>query len=139
MESAVLPDFKPLSSQAWASPQISPDDVFEAARRGVSRIICNRPDGEEPGQPSAADLAAVAESANIEFIHAPVAGMPSPDVVQSVAEALRDDQAVLLYCRSGMRSAAAWALAMRSLGRGEPEDLRAAAASAGYDLSRLPL
>jgi uncharacterized protein (TIGR01244 family) len=44
-----------------------------------------------------------------------------------------------MYCRSGTRSAITWALAIRSLGRGEPEDLRAAAAAAGYDLSRLPL
>ena len=44
----------------------------------------------------------------------------------------------MFFCRSGMRSAAAWAMAERRAGA-EPDALREAAAAAGYDLSRLPL
>ena len=51
---------------------------------------------------------------------------------------LRPDDKAVFFCRSGMRSAAAWAMADRLAG-GEPDVLRDAAATAGYDLSRVPL
>jgi uncharacterized protein (TIGR01244 family) len=44
-----------------------------------------------------------------------------------------------MFCRSGTRSTFAWALAMRALDRSDAKTLRETAASAGYDLSRLPL
>ena len=52
--------------------------------------------------------------------------------------ATADGVPTAMFCRSGMRSAATWAMAQR-LDGADPYDLRAAAASAGYDLSRLPL
>jgi sulfide:quinone oxidoreductase len=128
-----------LSSSVWVSGQIALPVVAEAAAAGVRRIVSNRPDGEESGQPTAADMAAAAQAAGLEFVHAPVVGMPSAEAIAAVAAAIEDGEPVLLFCRSGMRSAATWALAMRSLGRGEPDTLRAAAAEAGYDLSRVPL
>ncbi|MFY7850619.1 MAG: beta-lactamase hydrolase domain-containing protein, partial [Brevundimonas sp.] len=45
---------------------------------------------------------------------------------------------VLMFCRSGTRSAVTWALAMRQAGA-DADGLRAAGARAGYDLSRMPL
>jgi uncharacterized protein (TIGR01244 family) len=47
------------------------------------------------------------------------------------------DKAVF-FCRSGMRSAAAWAMARRLAGA-DPDRLREAAAVAGYDLGGVPL
>jgi uncharacterized protein (TIGR01244 family) len=41
---------------------------------------------------------------------------------------------VLAYCRSGTRSTLLWALAEASTGA-DPDDLAAAAAQAGYDVS----
>src|SRR3546814_4759693 len=43
------------------SPQIDPADVVALAASGFRSIVCNRPDGEEAGQPTAAAIAAAAE------------------------------------------------------------------------------
>lgn len=130
---------RPLAAGVWAAPQIAIEDLAEAAALGVRRIVNNRPDGEDPDQPSSAEMEAAARAAGLEYVHAPVAGMPGSDAVQAVAAVLETDEPVLMYCRSGTRSTVAWALAMRALDRAEPDDLREAAANAGYDLSRLPL
>jgi uncharacterized protein (TIGR01244 family) len=60
------------------------------------------------------------------------------EVALAVGEVLATGEPVLMFCRSGTRSAMTWALAMRRAGA-EPEALREAAAPAGCDLSRLPL
>ena len=127
-----------LAPDVLVAGQITPDDLIDAKARGVVRIINNRPDGEEPGQPPAAELEAAAVALGLDYIHAPVRGMPGPDVVSTVEAALSDGGPVLLYCRSGMRSAAAWALASSRLGASRDEILEGAA-SAGYDLSGLPI
>lgn len=127
-----------LSPTVWASAQLSPDNMPALAISGVTRIISNRPDDEEPGQPPAAVIEAAAHDAGIAFAWIPVSGLPGPDQVAAVAELLADGAPTVMFCRSGMRSAAAWAMAERLRGV-EPEDLRAAAVAAGYDLDRVPL
>ena len=131
--------FKTLAPGVLVSGQIDLDDLKTAAAKGVTRVVNNRPDHEEAGQPSSAEIEAAARAAGLAYVHAPVRGMPDAAAVASVAEALADGASTLLYCRSGMRSASAWALAMAASGRMEADDIRAAAAGAGYDLSRLPL
>ncbi|MDP3405561.1 MAG: TIGR01244 family sulfur transferase [Brevundimonas sp.] len=124
------------------SPQVSPDDLADLAGAGVRVLVSHRPDGEEPGQPSAHNMAGAAAAAGLRFVHIPVSGMPDAAAVSQTADVLKTlgtGEAILMFCRSGTRSTVAWALAMRALGRGEPDELRAAAAAAGYDLSRLPL
>ncbi len=92
------------------APQVLPEEIAEIAAAGYVAIICNRPDNEEPGQPSAAEIASACQSAGISFHHIPVTMMPIP--VADVAELRRiiDDSKgpVLGYCRSGQRSAAIW-------------------------------
>lgn len=130
---------RPLAAAVWAAPQIAVEDLPAIAAMGVRRIVNNRPDGEEFGQPTSADMEAAVRAQGLDYVHAPVAGMPGPDAVGAVATALDAGEPVLMYCRSGTRSTIAWALAMRALDRAEPDDIREAAAKAGYDLSRLPL
>ena len=128
-----------LAAGVWVAPQIAIEDLAEVAGLGVRRIVNNRPDGEDWDQPSSADMEAATRAAGLDYIHAPIAGMPGPDGVRAVAAALETDEPVLMYCRSGTRSTVVWALAMRTLDRADPDELREAAAKAGYDLSRLPL
>jgi uncharacterized protein (TIGR01244 family) len=130
---------RPLSPSVWAAPQIAVEDLAAIAAMGVRTIVNNRPDGEYEGQPSSAMIERAARAAGLDFVDAPIAGMPGPEAVRAVATVLERDEPVLLYCRSGTRSTMAWALATRELGRAEPDVIRAAAAAAGYDLSRLPL
>lgn len=130
---------RPLAPDVWAAPQIAIENLAEVVAMGVRRIVNNRPDGEDAGQPSSAAMEEAVRAAGLDYVHAPVAGMPGPDAVRAVATALETGEPVLMYCRSGTRSTVAWALAMRALDRAQPDELREAAANAGYDLSRLPL
>jgi uncharacterized protein (TIGR01244 family) len=128
----------PLSPTVSVSPQLSPDAMPALAAAGFGRIISNRPDGEEPGQPPTAAMEAAARDAGLDFASIPVSGLPGPDQVAAVAALLADDVPTVMFCRSGMRSASAWAMSERLKGVAADE-LRAAAAAAGYDLTRVPL
>ena len=130
-----------LSSQVWVTGQLHPDNLANLRAAGFTWLVNHRPDDEEPGQPAAADIARAATEAGLKVVHAPVRGLPDAASVQAtreVLDALGPDDKAVFFCRSGMRSAAAWAMAERLAG-GEPEVLRDAAATAGYDLSRVPL
>ncbi len=133
-----MADFRRLSDTVQVAPQIALTDVAEAKALGVTTIISNRPDGEDPGQPAAAEVAQAAEAAGLKFVHAPVVGFPDEAAIQTVGEALAGGEPILMFCRSGTRSAVTWALAMRRAGA-DVDALREAGARAGYDLSRLPL
>ena len=65
---------RPLSPTVWASPQLAPEALPALAAAGVARIISNRPDGEEPGQPTAAMMEAAAREAGMAFAWIPVSG-----------------------------------------------------------------
>ena len=129
---------RPLSPTVSVSAQLSPDDMPALAGSGFGRVISNRPDGEEPGQPSAATMEAAARDAGLGFVWIPVSGLPGSDQVAAVAATLADGVPTVMFCRSGMRSAAAWAMAQRLEGA-DADALRETAAAAGYDLGRVPL
>jgi len=128
-------DFRRLSSDMLASPQIGPADVAEAKAIGVTLVVNNRPEGESDDQIPGATIEAAARAAGIDYLAIPVthAGFSLPQV-EKLAEALAHNEGqVLGYCRSGTRSTLLWALARAHLGD-EPETLAAAAADAGYDV-----
>ena len=112
--------------------QLAVDDIDEAAALGIRMIVNNRPDGEEPGQPSSARIESAARAAGLAYRHIPIAGSFAPEQVEAMAQALEQGP-VLAFCRTGTRSAYLWALARAA--RGVPaEGSVAAAAAAGYDL-----
>lgn len=112
--------------------QLTVGDVDEAAAQGIRMIVNNRPDGEEPGQPSSVEIEAAARAAGLDYRHIPVAGTFPPEQVEAMAQALGEGP-VLAFCRSGTRSTFLWALARSA--RGTPADESvAAAAAAGFDL-----
>ena len=87
-------------------PQIAPEQVAELKARGFRSVICNRPDAEEPGQPSFAAVAEAARIGGLQARHIPVAGTASEAQATEFAAALRDlPGPVYAYCRSGSRSA----------------------------------
>jgi uncharacterized protein (TIGR01244 family) len=129
---------RPLTPAIQASPQLSLDELPALAAAGVRRIVSNRPDGEDPGQPTAAEMEATARAAGMDFVWIPFVGLPGPDQVAAVADALADGASTVMFCRSGMRSTTAWAMAERLKGA-DADDLRRIAADAGYDLGRVPL
>lgn len=130
-----------LADRISVSVQLYPEDLPRLASSGVRWIVNHRPDGEEPGQPTAKELARAAEAHGIEMVHAPFTGYPPPAAITATAELMAKaspEGSVLLFCRSGLRSTLAWALVERGRGA-DPETLRAAALAAGYDLQRAPL
>jgi len=130
--------FRQLDERMLVSVQIAPEDVTEAAAQGVTMIVNNRPDGEQPGQPAAAAIEAAAKAAGIAYRHIPVAGAFPPDAVAAMAEALSaaGGGTTLAFCKSGTRSAYMWALARAQAGD-DADRLIEQAAGAGYDLSPL--
>lgn len=131
--------FRSLEPHVFVAGQIGVEDLDEAVAMGVRYVVSNRPDGEEPGQISADELAAEAAGRGLNFVHAPARGMPGPEVVEAVETVLSTGEPVLLFCKSGMRSTVAWALASARSGRLGRDEVVAAAAAAGYDVAALPL
>lgn len=120
------------------APQISVADVATIAAAGFKTIVNNRPDDEEAGQPSGAEIQAAAEAAGLKYVAIPVthAGFSHPQL-DAMADALSAaDGPVLAYCRSGTRSCNLWALAAAKAGR-NPNLLMAQAEDAGYDLGTI--
>lgn len=128
-------DLRRVTDSFAVAPQIAVEDVATLRDAGFATIISNRPDGEEPGQPTAAEIGAAAEKAGLEFRHVPVAGGFSLQDAQAMASALADAGGpVFAFCRSGTRSTLLWSLAQASRG-GNPDNIAAAAAGAGYDIA----
>lgn len=125
----------PLSDELSVAGQISPADLPGIARAGFKSVICNRPDGESPGQSSHLDLAAAASQAGLALAYLPVvSGRVTPADGQAFAALLNQlPTPALAYCRSGMRSATLWALSQAG-SRPWPE-LVQRAAQAGFNLS----
>ncbi len=99
-------DIKPLNPDFGVSPQIAVADIPAIAAQGYKTIICNRPDGEEPGQIAAAQLRDAADRLGLGFAHVPaVPGAITDADVETMAGALgRLPQPILAFCRSGARS-----------------------------------
>ncbi|GAO40303.1 hypothetical protein SCH01S_46_00100 [Sphingomonas changbaiensis NBRC 104936] len=127
--------FRTIDETMLVSPQIGPDDLAEAAARGVRVVINNRPDDEEAGQPEGEAIKDAAEAAGLRYVAIPVshAGF-SHAQVDAMVQALEDAEgSVLAYCKSGTRSTYLWALARAKMGD-HPAVLIEKAEGAGYDL-----
>ena len=99
-----------LSEACAVSSQIQPADIAAIAADGFTTIICNRPDGEDIGQPTASDVAAECEAQGVTFQLIPVDrhGL-TMDMVEGFRSAVTASEGpVLAYCRSGERSSVLW-------------------------------
>ncbi len=125
-----------LSEAVLASQQITLDDVEAAKQAGVTLIVNNRPDGEDPTAPQGDEISAAADEAGIGYRAIPIGHSGfSAEQVDAMAEALDGAKGkVLAYCRSGTRSTFLWALARAKAG-GDPDAIAASASAAGYDVS----
>ena len=128
-----MADVRRVSDAFAVSPQIRPEEVATLGER-FATIINNRPDGEDPDQPTHAQLEAAAKAAGVGYEHIPIAGPPTADQVRAMREALSYSTGpALAFCRGGSRSITVWALGEAMAG--EPvEQLQAQAQAAGYDL-----
>ena len=120
--------------------QLAKADVAALAQLGYRTIVNNRPDDEEPGQPSAADVRGEAERLGLSYVHIPVTtGTITAEDVAAVTQAARESpQPIVAHCRSGTRSYLLWAAGQVLDGGVDPSALVAEAANRGYDLQSLP-
>lgn len=130
---------KPVNvTEAFAvSPQLKPEDMQELAEAGYRTVICNRPDGEEPGQPALAVMRETAKATGIAFHHIPVAGGEFPEVAVRAFARVREeaDGKVLAFCRSGTRSITLDALA--NIDNSSADVRIERAQRAGFDLTAM--
>lgn len=130
-------DIRHVSPAFAVAPQFSPEEMAQLAALGFTAVMCNRPDGEEPGQPDVAAMRDAAQAAGLAFHHVPVSGGAFPEAAIAAFKAVRrgTDGPLLAYCRTGTRSITLNALANPDgMSR---EDILTSAAEAGYDLSGL--
>jgi uncharacterized protein (TIGR01244 family) len=133
-----MSDFRAVTERFAVSPQISVGDVAKAVDAGFTLLINNRPDGEAPDQPLAAEIEAAAHGAGLAYMNLPIAGRPTADQIAAMGEAVDGASGkVLAFCRSGTRSLTTWALAQVHTGAVSPREIVALGANAGYDLSSL--
>lgn len=106
-------EIRPITDDYAVSGQILPEDVAAIKAAGFRSIVCHRPDGEQPGQPAAAEIEAAAKASGLAFRHIPVvSGALSQENVADMAAALDQlEGPVFAYCRSGARSTNIFGLA----------------------------
>ena len=104
-----MPIFR-LTESLSVAAQITPQDIHNLAAQDFTVVVCNRPDGEVPGQATMDEIEAACNAADLLFVRYPVdaVNFPGPDI--EGLGALFDDpgQSVLAYCRTGTRCANLW-------------------------------
>ena len=115
-----------LDDKVMVSGQVAPHEVAGLAEQGITMLVNNRPDGEEPGQPLAGEIEDAAAQAGIGYRFVPIVRGIGPADIEVMQEALREigDGKLLAFCRSGTRSALAIALAKREEGASLEEVVR---------------
>ncbi|HEX4113415.1 MAG TPA: TIGR01244 family sulfur transferase [Stellaceae bacterium] len=129
-----------ITDQLSVAGQISPDEIADLAKQGFATIINNRPDGEEPDQPSAAVNQAAAEQQGLRYVYQPVttSAIGKADVTAFHHALSRASTPVLAHCRSGTRCYLLWGLSKVLFEHESPLAIVADAAHKGYDLRVLP-
>jgi len=130
-------DIKTFNADYAVCSQISVTQMQDIAARGLTTIICNRPDTENAAGQQSADLRAKAAELGLQFHYNPViVGQLSEDNITLQASVLAETQGkTLAFCRTGMRSAIVWGLSRAGLD--SADDILATAARAGFGLDNL--
>lgn len=103
-----------IADDVCVAPQLSPEAMAGAAQAGFRSVVNNRPDHEGgPDQPTSAEMEAAARAAGLEYRYLPVSGAyQSPEDAAAMAQLLQElPRPLLMFCRSGARSARLFALA----------------------------
>lgn len=130
---------KKIDDHLSVADQITKKDISAITKAGFKSIVCNRPDGEVPGQPTFKEIEQAAIKANLPIRYLPAeSGAVTPELGQEFGKILEElPKPVLAYCRSGMRCTTLWALSnAQTMDRAS---IVQTAANAGYDISAISL
>jgi uncharacterized protein (TIGR01244 family) len=101
-----------LDDKVLVSGQIHPDEVAALVGEGITMLVNNRPDGEEPGQPLGVEIEEAARAAGLDYRAIPIIRGIGPADAEAMQEAIKSAGGKLFaFCRTGTRSSLAWALA----------------------------
>jgi uncharacterized protein (TIGR01244 family) len=134
-----LPSLAALDDRVSVAGQVAPHQMAELATAGFTAVVNNRPDREAMfGQPRTDEIRQAAEAAGLVFLDLPFSGpRASPDQVRAFSHLLATTSGpVLVYCKSGMRSAFLWGAAQLAAGQ-SLEQVLGAAMRAGQNLEPL--
>jgi uncharacterized protein (TIGR01244 family) len=127
------PTIRQLDDKIFISAQIQPGDIASFVDQGVTMIVNNRPDGEEPGQPLGVEIEDAAAAAGMDYRAIPIIRGIGPADAEAMREALSKSRGnILAFCRTGTRSGLAWALAKSEEGLPRQE-IEAKLTKAGVD------
>jgi uncharacterized protein (TIGR01244 family) len=122
-----------IDEKVLVSGQIRAEDVKAFAEQGITMIVNNRPDGEDPDQPFGAEIEEAARAAGVGYRSIPIIRGIGPADAEAMKDAINATQGKMLaFCRSGTRSALAWALAKNEEGM-RREEIEKRLASVGVD------
>jgi len=122
-----------LDDKTMVSGQLLPDQIAGLKAQGVTMLVNNRPDGEEPGQPLGVEIEEAARAVGLDYRAIPIIRGIGPADAEAMQEAIKSAGGKLLaFCRTGTRSSLAWALAMNDEGMSR-EEIEARLRSAGVD------
>lgn len=128
--------FPQLDDTIFVSPQIQLSDIDHITKMGIKTVICHRPEHElSPAEPNFVTLQAVLTKHGIDMIYQPIQQVSTLDIEQLDGFLTNCEHPVLMYCRSGTRSALLWALRETMVNQRDRAEVLAAAGAAGYDLS----
>lgn len=133
-----MPEIKRLDDTLSVAGQLQPSDFEALAEAGFATVINNRPDGEEPGQPTAEQGEEAADAAGLAYAHLPTTAQSmGPETVVEFGALLEEAPTpILAHCRSGARSTLLWALYHAHKGDLTVDSIVDTAQDAGYDLSQ---
>jgi uncharacterized protein (TIGR01244 family) len=103
-----MSSIRPLSADVSACPQLLPTDLAAVAAAGFRSVVNNRPDFEGGAtQPTSAEVETAARAAGLAYAYLPVdSAVQTPEQAAALADLLASmPKPVLLFCRSGARSA----------------------------------
>ena len=128
-------DIRKLTDDFSVAPQLTPDEMPAVAAAGFRTVICNRPDTEIGPDLCCEEMRVAAEAAGLVWFDNPIeaGGMTMENVDDQGKISTHGQKPVLAYCRSGTRSATAWAFSQA--GELGVDEVISAAANGGYDLS----
>ncbi|MCB1676037.1 MAG: TIGR01244 family phosphatase [Halioglobus sp.] len=122
-----------LTDSVAVCAQIAAAHAPQIAAAGYCVLVNNRPDGEESGQPSTAEIEAAARAAGLEYHYLPItaANFPGEDFARMCRLMSDSSRPLLAFCRSGTRCANLW---VASHTGSEREQALHRAQRLGYDL-----
>lgn len=129
-----LPPMRQLTDTLSACAQLTHADIQMLAAQGVKTLVCNRPDDEDPEQPSSESLRVYAEELGMQWFFQPViSGQVEDQQGDEFADILEQAEApIVAFCRSGARCGMLWALSQRR--QQTPQALIKHLQLLGYDL-----